>query len=309
MSILVTGATGLVGSAIVRELERNGENYQAISSSDLDLLDRKETLKYVERLKPTSIINAAARVGGIGFNKIWPVDVFGQNMQIEINVMDAARMNNVRNYILLSSSTVYPIGTNQPMIEDDLFSVGRLEPSNSSYAMVKIACMEYLKAHRQQYNCKWISVVANSLYGPNDNYSIENSRVFAALIRKFIEAVESNEPSVELWGSGNPIKDFLNVQDFAKGVILCLKKYDSHQPINIGSGFGISIKDLAEKIKLQTHYQGKILWDSTKPEALDRKVLDINRITKLGWTPLIDLDEGISQTISWFKDNKNKVNK
>jgi len=303
MSILVAGATGLVGSAIVRELNASGKPNVGISSKDVDLLDRAATFKFVKDFKPSVVIDAAARVGGIGANNAHPVDFLTQNIQIQSNLMDAAHEAGVKNLVFLGSSCIYPKNSAQPIKEEYLMT-GELESTNSAYAIAKIAGLELIKSYRKQFGHKWISIMPTNLYGPNDNFDLQNSHVFPALIRKFVEAKETNAPSVTLWGTGTPKREFLHVDDLAKAILICLEKYDSDQHINIGSGEDLSIKDLALKVSKAAGFTGEVVWDSSKPDGTPRKVLDVTKIKNLCWKPLISLDEGIIQTIQWYQENK-----
>jgi len=303
MTILVAGATGLVGSAIVREFERVGKSVKGISSKDVDLLDRKATFAYLANLKPAIVIDAAARVGGIGANNSHPVDFLTQNIQIQSNLMDAAHAANVKNFVFLGSSCIYPRNCAQP-IKEEYILTGELEQTNSAYAIAKIAGLELIKSYRKQFGHKWISVMPTNLYGPNDNFDLENSHVFPALIRKFVEGKRNNATSVTLWGSGSPKREFLHVDDLAKAILVCLEKYDSDQHINIGTGEDLEIKELADKISKAAGFTGEIIWDSNKPDGTPRKVLDISKITNLGWKPSISLDSGIAQTVQWYQENK-----
>jgi GDP-L-fucose synthase len=303
MTILVAGATGLVGSAIVREIERVGKPVKGISSKDVDLLDRKATFAYLADLQPTVVIDAAARVGGIGANNSHPVDFLTQNIQIQSNLMDAAHQANVKNFVFLGSSCIYPRNCAQP-IKEEYILTGELEQTNSAYAIAKIAGLELIKSYRKQFGHKWISVMPTNLYGPNDNFDLENSHVFPALIRKFVEGKRSNQNSVTLWGTGSPKREFLHVDDLSKAILVCLEKYDSDQHINIGTGEDLSIKELAIKIAKAAGFEGEIIWDSSKPDGTPRKVLDVSKIVDLGWNPSITLDQGISQTIEFFLNSK-----
>ena len=303
MSILVAGSTGLVGSAIVRELNATGKPIVGISSKDVDLLDRAATFKFVKDFKPSVVIDAAARVGGIGANNAHPVDFLTQNIQIQSNLMDAAHEAAVKNFVFLGSSCIYPKNSAQPIKEEYLLT-GELESTNSAYAIAKIAGIELIKSYRKQFGHKWISVMPTNLYGPNDNFDLQNSHVFPALIRKFVDAKRTNAPSVTLWGTGTPKREFLHVDDLAKAVLICLEKYDSDQHINIGSGEDLSIKELALKVSKAAGFTGEVIWDSTKPDGTPRKVLDVTKIKNLGWKPSISLDEGIIQTIQWYQENK-----
>ena len=281
MTILVAGASGLVGSAIVRELKRVNMSVIGISSKDLNLLDRSRTFSYVKSIKPTVVIDAAAKVGGIGGNSNYPVEFLTQNIQIQSNLMDSAHEANVERFIFLGSSCIYPKTCPQP-IKEEYILTGELEQTNSAYAIAKIAGIELIKSYRKEYDRSWISVMPTNLYGPNDNFNLETSHVLPALIRKFVDAVRINSPEVVLWGTGSPLREFLHVDDLAKAILVCLKNYDDMQHINIGSGIEISIKDLSIKIADIVGYNGKIIWDSKYPNGTPRKVLDITKITKLG---------------------------
>jgi GDP-L-fucose synthase len=213
--------------------------------------------------------------------------------------MDSAHEANVERFIFLGSSCIYPKTCPQP-IKEEYILTGELEQSNSAYAIAKIAGIELIKSYRKEYNRSWISVMPTNLYGPNDNFNLETSHVLPALIRKFVDAVRINSPEVVLWGTGSPLREFLHVDDLAKAILVCLKNYDDSQHINIGSGIEISIKDLSIKIADIVGYNGKIIWDPKYPNGTPRKVLDITKITKLGWAPLISLDSGIKSTVEWY---------
>ena len=303
MAILVAGGTGLVGSAIVRELERVNKKVIGISSKDLNLLDRAKTFSFIKELKPNVIIDAAAKVGGVGSNNAYPVEFLSQNLQIQSNLMDAAHEANVEKFVFLGSSCIYPRNCAQPIKEDYLLT-GELEQTNSAYAIAKIAGIELIKSYRKEFGRSWISAMPTNLYGPNDNFDLQNSHVLPALIRKFVEARRNNLSEVVLWGSGTPLREFLHVDDLAKAVLVCLEKYDDSQQINIGSGDEISIKDLGEKIANKTGFTGKVVWDANHPDGTPRKVLDSTKINKLGWKAAITLDQGIAATVEWYQENK-----
>ena len=303
MKMLVAGGTGLAGSAIIRELERVNKKVIGISSKDVNLLDRAKTFSYIKDLSPTVIIDAAAKVGGVGSNNSYPVEFLSQNLQIQSNLMDAAHEAKVEKFVFLGSSCIYPRNCAQPIKEDYLLT-GELEQTNSAYAVAKIAGIELIKSYRKEYGYSWISVMPTNLYGPNDNFDLENSHVLPALIRKFVEAKRNNSPEVVLWGSGTPLREFLHVDDLAKAILVCLEKYDDSQQINIGSGDEISIKDLGQKIANLTGFTGKVVWDSNRPDGTPRKVLDSTKINKLGWKPSITLDQGIAATVEWYQENK-----
>jgi len=303
MAILVAGGTGLAGSAIVRELERVNKKVIGISSKDVNLLDRAKTFTYIKDLKPNVIIDAAAKVGGVGSNNAYPVEFLSQNLQIQSNLMDAAHEAKVEKFVFLGSSCIYPRNCAQPIKEDYLLT-GELEQTNSAYAIAKIAGIELIKSYRKEYGYSWISVMPTNLYGPNDSFDLENSHVLPALIRKFVEARRNNLSEVVLWGSGTPLREFLHVDDLAKAILVCLEKYDDSQQINIGSGDEISIKDLGQKIANLTGFTGKVVWDSNRPDGTPRKVLDSTKINNLGWKPSINLDQGIAATVEWYQENK-----
>jgi GDP-L-fucose synthase len=303
MTIVVAGGTGLVGSAIVRQLKILDKKVLSLSSKDVNLLDRYKTFAYIKKLNPTAIIDAAAKVGGIGGNNAFPVEFLSQNLQIQSNLMDAAHAAKTEKFVFLGSSCIYPRNCPQPIKEDYLLT-GELEQTNSAYAIAKIAGIELIKSYRKEYGYKWISVMPTNLYGPNDNYNLETSHVLPALIRKFIEAKQNNKSEVTIWGSGKPLREFLHTDDLAKAILVCMEKYDDAQQINVGSGIEISILDLAHKIAEKVGFSGNIVLDANKPDGTPRKVLDITKISNLGWEPTINLDQGIESTVEWYLENK-----
>jgi len=303
MTILVAGATGLAGSAIYRELLNLGEKVVGISSKDVDLLDRKAAFEYLKNLKPKVVIDAAAKVGGISANNNFPVEFLSENIQIQTNLMDASHNSGVEIFVFLPSSCVYPKSCPQPIKEEYILS-GQLEPTNSAYAMAKLSGIELIKSYRRQFGHKWISVMPTNLYGPNDNFDLESSHVFPALIRKFVDAKHSGAKSVTLWGSGKPRREFLHVDDLAKAIVVCLEKYNSDQQINIGTGKDLTIKELSTKIAKSIGFDGEVNWDTNREDGTPQKVLDITKISDLGWKPSISLDEGINLTVEWYLKNK-----
>ena len=303
MTILVAGATGFAGSAIVKELTRIGRPVVGISSKDVDLLDRNATFNYLNQLKPNVLIDAAARVGGISANDTYPVEFLSENIRIQTNLIDAAHSAKVEKFVFLASSCVYPKNCPQP-IKEEYVLTGELESTNSAYAIAKLAGIELIKAYRKEFGHRWISVMPTNLYGPNDNFDLESSHVFPALIRKFIEAKKSNGSSVNLWGTGKPRREFLHVDDLAKAIIICLDEYDADQQINIGTGIDLTVAELAEKIAKNIGFTGVLNWDVTRKDGTLQKVLDIQKITNLGWKPTINLDQGIKLTVEWYLENK-----
>ena len=303
MTILVAGSTGLAGSAILRELSRRNIPAIGVSSKNIDLCDRDLTFDFINELKPTVVIDAAAKVGGILANNTHPVAFLSKNIQIQVNLMDAAYDAKVEKFIFLGSNCIYPTNCPQPIKEEYIMS-GQLEPTNSAYAVAKLAGMELIKSYRKEFGKKWVSVMPINLYGPNDNFDLDTSHVFPALIRKFADAVEYGLDEVILWGSGEPRREFLHVDDLARAILVVLEKYDSDIHINIGTGFDLEIKELASKIAKISGYNGIIYWDKSKHDGTMQKLLDIEKIRKLGWKPEISLDHGIQSTIEWYRTNK-----
>jgi GDP-L-fucose synthase len=256
MTILIAGATGLVGSALLREFKRLGSSVIGISSRDVNLLDRLATFEYIKDLNPTMIIDAAAKVGGIGATSSFPVEFLSQNIQIQTNLIDAAHHAGVEKFVFLGSSCIYPRDCMQP-IKEDYILTGPLESTNSAYSIAKLAGIELIKSYRKQYGHKWISVMPSNLYGPNDNFDLENGHVLGTLIRKIFESKNLNSKTINLWGTGAARREFLHVDDLAKAVIFCSENYDSDSIINIGTGTDITIKELAEKIEEAINFKGE----------------------------------------------------
>jgi GDP-L-fucose synthase len=301
MTVIVAGATGLAGSAIVKAFESKGKSVIGINRSVVDLMDAKATFDFIANAKPSLIVDAAAKVGGIGANNSYPVEFLSDNLAIQSNLMNAAHKAGVPNFVFLGSSCIYPRGCAQPIKEDYLMT-GPLEETNSAYAIAKIAGIELINSYRKEYGTKWISLMPTNLYGPRDNFDLTASHVLPAFIRRFIEAAESGAEKVTLWGSGTPLREFLHVDDLAQAVVVASEKYDSSLHLNVGSGEDLSIKDLAEKVAAAAGFAGEIEWDSSKPDGTLRKVLDVSRVKALGWKPTITLDEGIASTIAWYKE-------
>jgi len=301
MTVIVAGATGLAGSAIVKAFEAKGHTVVGINRSVVDLENSQQTKDFVASIKPSLIVDAAAKVGGIGANNSYPVEFLADNLRIQGNLMSAAHDAGVPNFIFLGSSCIYPRDCAQPIKEEYLMT-GPLEATSSAYAVAKIAGIELINSYRKEYGTRWISLMPTNLYGPRDNFDLTASHVLPAFIRRFVEASESGADKVTLWGSGSPLREFLHVDDLAQAVVVASEKYDSSLHLNVGSGEDLSIKKLAEKVAAVAGFAGKIEWDSSRPDGTPRKVLDISRIKALGWKPTITLDEGIASTIAWYKE-------
>jgi len=300
MVVLVAGGSGLVGSAIATAFEQKGEKVVRANRAMVDFKDLNATKSLLKRIKPDLVIDAAAKVGGIGANSSHPVEFLSDNIQIQCNLMQAAHEADVEKFIFLGSSCIYPRDCAQPVKEEYLMT-GSLEATNSAYAIAKIAGIELVNSYRKEHNHNWISLMPTNLYGPGDNFNLENSHVLPALIRRFGEAVEKRAPSVTLWGSGAPLREFLHVYDLAQAVVLTSQSYNSSLHLNVGSGEDLSIKELAVLISSLSGFGGEIIWDSSKPDGTLRKTLDVSRIKALGWKPTISLEDGIASTIAWYK--------
>lgn len=305
MTVLIAGSTGLVGSALVNTFENAGHDVVGISRTVVDLLDLEAITEFVRKVKPALIVDAAAKVGGIGANSSSPVEFLSDNLRVQNNLMEAAHRAEVEGFIFLGSSCIYPRDCAQPIKEEYLMT-GPLESTNSAYAVAKIAGIELIKAYRKEYGTKWISLMPTNLYGPKDNFNLSVSHVLPAFIRRFVEAAQTNAPKVILWGSGSPKREFLHVDDLAHAVLLASDKYDSSMHLNIGTGQDLTIKELADKVAAVAGFVGEIEWDRSKPDGTPRKVLDVAKVKTLGWEPTITLDEGIASTISWYKAASSK---
>ncbi len=299
MNVIVAGGTGLAGSAIVRAYERKGIHVTAIGRKSVDLLDRDATFDFIKRAKPDVIVDAAAKVGGIVANDTYPVEFLADNLRIQNNLLEAAFAADVGKFIFLGSSCIYPRDCQQPIKEEYLLT-GPLEPTNSAYAIAKIAGIELVNSFRKEYGRKWISLMPTNLYGPNDNFELQGSHVLPAFIRRFVQAKKANVEIETLWGTGKPTREFLHVDDLAEAVVYFQDSYDTSDHLNIGSGREISIKDLAFLVARAANFQGKIEWDSSKPDGTPRKVLDSSRANELGWKAQISLEEGVASTIAWY---------
>ena len=291
--IYVAGHTGMVGSAIVRALEIQGFNNLVFKSSKvLDLTNQQAVSDFFEIEKPEYVFLAAAKVGGIEANNLYRADFLYKNLMIEANIIHQSYVHAVKKLLFLGSSCIYPKYAQQPISETSMLT-GALEPTNEPYAIAKITGVKLCENYNRQYGCDFISAMPTNLYGPNDNYNLKNSHVLPALLRKFHEAKEANSTSVEVWGSGKPMREFLHVDDLALACCFLMEHYSGSEPINIGTGTDISIKDLALLIKEITGFKGDIHWNLEKPDGTPRKLLDVTKIHGLGWKHKIDLEAGI----------------
>jgi GDP-L-fucose synthase len=300
--IFVAGHRGMVGSAIVRALKSKGHtNIIVKTSSELDLTNQEAVNRFFEENKPEYVYLAAAKVGGIHANNTYRADFIYKNLMIEANVIHAAHIHQVKKLLFLGSSCIYPKLAEQPLNEDSLLT-GLLEPTNEPYAIAKIAGIKMCEAYRDQYGCNFISAMPTNLYGPNDNYDLQNSHVLPALIRKFHNAKFHNRPTVELWGDGSPLREFLHVDDLAAACLHLMENYDGKQFVNVGTGEDLAIRELAEMVKEIVGFEGEISWDSSKPNGTPRKLMNVNRIHQLGWSHKIALKDGISSVYELFKE-------
>ena len=297
MKVFIAGHKGMVGSALVRRLEKQ-QRYSWVGADrrTLDLLDRKQVFDFIRSSNPDAIIIAAAKVGGIGANSSFPVDFLSHNLQIQTNIIDAAHEFDVDRVVFLGSSCIYPKFADQPIHPDSLLTAP-LEETNEPYAIAKIAGVKLIQAYRQQFQKTWISLMPTNLYGPGDNYDSNNSHVIPGIIKKIFEAKSNQKNTVELWGTGRPLREFLHVDDLAAAVFHAMETYNSGIPLNIGSGKEISIFDLAKIISEIMGFSGEILWDQSKPDGTPRKLLDSSAIHDLGWKAEIQLEDGLRREI------------
>jgi len=301
--IFVAGPRGMVGSALIRALERAGfTNLVKRDRRELDLADTEAVTTFFQAEKPEIVIFAAAKVGGIKANIDQPVEFLLENLSVQNNVIAAAHENGARKLLFLGSSCIYPKLAPQPIPESALLS-GPLEPTNEAYAIAKIAGVKLCQAFSREYGANFVSAMPTNLYGPNDNFDLETSHVLAALLRKAHEAKKSGARELVVWGTGTPRREFLHVDDCASACLFLLEKYDSPEIINVGCGEDISIRELAQLICDVVGFDGELSWDKTKPDGMPRKLLDISKLRALDWTPTIPLRDGIAQTYDWFLKN------
>ena len=302
--IYIAGHRGMVGSAILRELKKRGySNFVYATSSELDLRNQAQVNSFFEKETPDYVVLAAAKVGGIVANNTYRADFIYENLMIEANVIQAAHVNKVTKLLFLGSSCIYPKLAPQPLKEEYLLS-GELEPTNEPYAIAKIAGIKLCESYRDQYGDNFISAMPTNLYGPNDNYDLKNSHVLPALLRKFHTAKVENTPSVEIWGSGSPKREFLHVNDLAEACVFLLEDYEGTDWLNIGTGTDVSIKDLALLVKKVVGYDGELKFDSSKPDGTPRKLMNVDKIHALGWKHKIDLEDGIKKVYEEVKNMK-----
>ena len=299
--IYIAGHRGLVGSALVRKFQELGyDNLILKTRSELNLLNQQEVADFFAVEKPEYVFLAAAKVGGIGANSTYPADFVYENMMIQTNIIHSAYENNTKKLLFLGSSCIYPKMAEQPIKEESLLT-GELEPTNDAYAIAKIAGIKMCQAYNKQYGTNYISVMPTNLYGPNDNFDLEKSHVFPALIRKFHEAKINKEAEVVVWGTGTPIREFLYVDDLAEACIYLMNHYNDDKIVNIGTGVGVTIRELAESIAKVVGYDGKLFFDTSKPDGTPIKINDVSYLNSLGWQAKTDLLSGIEKTYNWYK--------
>ena len=301
--IWVAGHNGMVGSAVVRQLQQRDCSVLTVARQDLDLRDQAAVSGWLSQNKPDAIILAAAKVGGIYANDTYPADFLYENLVLETNIINGAHQAGIDKLVFLGSSCIYPRMAPQPIKEEYLLT-GALEATNEWYAVAKIAGIKLCQAYRKQHGRNYISVMPCNLYGPNDNFDLKNSHVLPALIHKFHVAKTAQAPEVVVWGTGSPLREFLHVDDLASGVLFCLDHYDGYDHINCGSGEEITIKDLAHLVRGVIGYTGELVFDTTKPDGTPRKLMDSSRIRALGWKPSIGLEAGIAGSYRWFLDER-----
>jgi GDP-L-fucose synthase len=300
--ICVAGSRGMVGSAIVRRLQETGyRRVLGLHRAEADLTDARAVERWFNDHRPEYVFLAAAKVGGVLANDRYPADFIRENLLIQTHLIDAAHRHGALKLLFLGSSCIYPKHAPQPMTEECLLT-GSLEPTNEAYAVAKIAGIAMVQAYRKQYGFNGISLMPTNLYGPGDTFDLETSHVLPALIRKFDDARRTEAPSVTLWGTGTPRREFLHVDDLADAAVFLMRDYDSPEIINVGVGKDISIAELAALVREAVGFEGEVVYDSSKPDGTPRKWLDTSRLTKLGWQPKIGLREGISTTLAWYRE-------
>ena len=306
-AVYVAGHRGLAGSAIWRNLEAEGfSNLIGRTSAELDLRDRGAVFDFFTEAKPDYVFLAAAKVGGILANDTYPADFLSENLQIQVNVMDAAVQFRVRRLLFLGSSCIYPKFAPQPISESALLH-GDLEPTNDAYAIAKIAGILNVQAVRRQHGLPWISAMPTNLYGPGDNFSRLGSHVLPAMIRRYEEGRLSGLPTVTNWGTGSPRREFLHVDDLASALLHLIENYDGAQHVNVGTGTDVTIKELAETVAVTVGYEGTTEWDTSKPDGTPQKLLDVSKLNGTGWFPAINLEQGLKSTVEWFREHAEDI--
>lgn len=301
--IYVAGHRGMVGSSILRALQKNGfKHIICKTSSELDLKNQLAVFDFFEEEQPEYVFLAAAKVGGIVANNTYRADFLYENLAIQNNVIHASYVNKVKKLMFLGSSCIYPKLAPQPLKESYLLT-GTLEPTNEPYAIAKIAGIKMCEAYRDQYGCNFISVMPTNLYGPNDNYSLENSHVLPAMIRKFYEAKQQNLSSMTLWGTGSPMREFLHADDLAEACLFLMENYNEKELVNVGTGEDVTIKELAQLVKQTIGFEGEIIWDTNRPDGTPRKLMDVSKLHGLGWKHKIELKDGIQLAYQDFLSN------
>lgn len=303
MRILIAGISGMVGSAIALEAKAQGHEVWGKTSKELDLTDRAKVFAELATVRPDALIIAAAKVGGIGANSSFPVEFLSTNIQIQTNLLDGAHTAKIERVLFLGSSCIYPKFAHQPIPESALMT-GELEESNAPYAIAKIAGIKLVQSYRKEFNRHWISAMPTNLYGPRDNFDLENSHVVPALIRRFYEAKIAGAQDVQIWGDGTPLRELLFVEDLARACLMLIEEYDEVSPINIGSGYEISILELSKLIAGIVSYSGRLSFDTSRPNGTPRKILDSTQILDMGWRPQVDIEAGIIKTYRWFIENE-----
>lgn len=301
--VFVAGHRGLVGSALVRRLTADGHEVITRGRDRLDLRDAERTGAFLRDARPDAVVLAAAKVGGIMANSTYPVQFIEDNLRIQLSVIAGAHAAGTERLLFLGSSCIYPKLAPQPIPETALLT-GPLEPTNEAYALAKIAGIVQIQSYRRQYGASYVSAMPTNLYGPGDNFDLETSHVLPALIRRFHEARQSDAPAVTLWGSGSPRREFLHVDDLAAACVLLLERYDGDAPVNVGTGEDLTIRELAAIVAEVTSYQGKVVWDTAKPDGTPRKLLDVSQLSSLGFKPQIALRDGVARTYAWWLDQQ-----
>lgn len=301
MKIYVAGHQGLVGSAVVRHIEANKKHtWVGKPRRELDLFDSRALTSFLSEEKPDAIVVAAAKVGGIGANSRFPLDFLVENLQLQLNIFESANSANIDRLIFLGSSCIYPKFAQQPIKEEYLLS-GALEPTNEPYALAKIAGLKLVEAYSRQNKRDWLCAMPTNIYGPGDNFNVQTGHVLPTLINKFHQAKQMGHATVQLWGSGQAMREFLHADDLADAIIFLLENHHAPEHINVGTGIDLSIRELAEAVRRIVGFEGDIEWDASMPDGTPRKVLDVSKLETLGWTSSISLQQGLESTYAWFK--------